>query len=100
MFNSSLLILILLSAGATDTHTLVSWLMEHPVEVEHVAAAGARRERDPQKPEDVTVIEDDTPKDKEEDARLSFPVSHSVTSLLLRCSQNRCPPQLRSESHL
>jgi hypothetical protein len=79
-----------LSAGATDVKTLVNWLMEHPVEVNHVAAAGAPRNGEPQKPVDVTVIEDDTPKDKEEATRLSFPVSHSVTSL--------SPPPLLSES--
>jgi hypothetical protein len=64
--------------------------MEHPEEVNHVAAAGAPRNGEPQKPGDVTVIEDDTPKDKEEAMRLSFPISHSVTSL--------SPPPVLSES--
>ena len=68
-----------LSAGATDAQTLANWLMEQPAQVDHVAAAGARRDGEPQKAGDVMWIEDDTPKDKEGDARLSFPVSHSVT---------------------
>ena len=79
-----------LSAGAKDVNTLVNWLMEHPVEVDHVAAAGAPHKGEPQNPGDVTVIEDDTPNDTEEATRLSFQVSHSVTSL--------SPPPLLSES--
>ena len=58
-----------LSAGTTDAQTLANWLMEQPAQVDHVAAAGARRDGEPQKPGDVMWIEDDTPKDKEGDAR-------------------------------
>ena len=79
-----LLRLNVLPAGASDSQTLANWLMEHPAQIDHGAAAGARREGDAPRPQDFTVIEDDTPQDKQEDARLSFPVSSLPPPLTLR----------------